>query len=30
MAAKNDQLGYNESNFMFIFSAGALGFSVAI
>ena len=30
MAAKNDELGYHESNFMFIFSAGALRFSVAI
>ena len=30
MAVKNGQLGYNESTFMPIFSADALGFSVAI
>ena len=29
MAVKNGQLGYNESTFMPIFSAYALGFSVA-
>ena len=29
MAVKNGQLGYNESTFMPIFSAYALGFSIA-
>ena len=30
MTVKNGQLGYNESNFMHIFSACTLGFSLAI